>query len=129
MATVLLVDDEPDIREALRRTLEASGHDVLEVENGVEALHVLQYAAQPLVVLLDLHMPLLGGAGVLGAVAADKHLAARNRYLLMTAHGRSIPLPLANLLIHLHVPVVAKPFDVEQMVAMVAAAAHTLPAR
>jgi CheY-like chemotaxis protein len=129
MATVLVVDDEPDIRDALRWMLEFKGHDVLEADNGVEALHILQYAVQPLVVLLDLHMPLLSGAGVLGAVAADAHLATKHRYILMTARAPSLPRFFATLLARLHVPILRKPFDVDRLVVLVAEVAYTLSAR
>jgi CheY-like chemotaxis protein len=129
MATVLVVDDEPDTRAVLRWMLEDKGHDVLEVANGAEALHMLQYTRHPVVVLLDLHLPLLSGAGVLGAVAADRHLAARHRYILMTARSRRLPAFFATLLTHLHIPVLRTPFDVEELVALVASAAHTLPAQ
>src|SRR5262249_12681890 len=127
MATVLLVDDEPDIRAALRRMLEDKGHDVLEVADGVEALHMLQYARHPVVVLLGLPLPLLGGVGVLGPVAADRRLAARHRYTLITGRSRSLPTFFATLLTRLHVPVLRMPFDVEELGVLVASAARTLP--
>ncbi len=116
MTTVLVVD-------------EAEGYVVLKAQNGIEALNVMRSTTQPLVVLLDLQMPQLGGAGVLGAVTADKKLTTRNRYLLMTGHSRNLPAALANLLVALHVPVLAKPFKVDQLLEMVAQAVRTLPSR
>jgi CheY-like chemotaxis protein len=129
MTTVLVADDDPDLRETVRDILEAEGYGVLNAQNGLEALDLLRATAPPLVVLLDLQMPQLDGAGVLRVVAANKQLATRNRYLLMTAHVRSLPLAFAHLLFRLHILLLPKPFDVEQIVTMVADAAHTLPAQ
>jgi CheY-like chemotaxis protein len=129
MATVLVVDDDPDIRLILRLMLKYKGHDVLEADNGVDALHILQHAVHPLVVLLDLQMPVLSGAGVLGAVAADTHLADQHRYILMTADSRNPPLFFATLLTRLRVPTLRKPFDVERLEVLVAEVARTLSAR
>ena len=129
MTTVLVVDDDRNLLRLVAVALEAEGYDVLKAQNGIEALNLLCTTAQPLVVLLDLQMPQLGGAGVLGEVTADKKLTTRNRYLLMTGYARNLPVALANLLILLQVPVLAKPFKVEQLVEMVAQTIHTLPAR
>jgi CheY-like chemotaxis protein len=128
MTTVLVVDDDRNLRRLVAVALEAEGYAVLKAQNGIEALDLLGTASQPLLVLLDLQMPQLGGAGVLGEVTADKKMTTRNRYLLMTGHARNLPLALANLLILLQVPVLAKPFKVDQLVEMVAQTVHTLPA-
>jgi CheY-like chemotaxis protein len=129
MTTVLVADDDADIRDTVRDILEAEGYGVLNAQNGIEALDLLGATAPPLIVLLDLQMPQLDGAGVLRVVAANKKLATRNHYILMTAHARSLPLAFAQLLFRLHILVLPKPFDVEQIVTMVADAAHMLPAR
>ena len=129
MTTVLVVDDDRNLLRLVAVALEAEGYVVLKAQNGIEALDLLGTASQPLVVLLDLQMPQLGGAGVLGAVTADKKLTTRNRYLLMTAHSRNLPVALANLLISLHVPILAKPFRVDQLLEVVAQSARTLPSR
>lgn len=61
-ARVLIVDDEPQIRRALIRTLEASGFDVRAVGTGEEALAALRW--RPEVILLDLMLPDLDGLQV-----------------------------------------------------------------
>src|SRR5258706_13182063 len=128
MTTVLVVDDDRNLLRLVAVALEAEGYVVLKAQNGIEALNLLGTNSQPLLVLLDLQMPQLGGAGGLGEVTADKKLTTRNRYLLMTGHARTLPLALPNLLILLHVPVLPKPFKVDQLVEMVAQTVHTLPA-
>jgi len=69
---VLLVDDDPDIRETLSELLDANGYEVLEAENGQIALDVLKNTPRfPCVVLLDLSMPVLDGREFLRRRASD----------------------------------------------------------
>jgi two-component system, OmpR family, KDP operon response regulator KdpE len=63
-ATVLVVDDEPQIRRLLRVTLEANGYAVLDAATGQEGL-VQAAQRRPDVVLLDLGLPELEGMSVL----------------------------------------------------------------
>src|SRR4029453_111091 len=59
---VLVVDDDPDIRETLRFVLEDAGYPVYCAENGREALQVLEGAKhRPGLILLDLMMPIMSG--------------------------------------------------------------------
>ena len=55
-ATVLIVDDEPQIRRVLRTTLTSQGYAVLEARTGDEALEAIRNEQVDLV-LLDLNMP------------------------------------------------------------------------
>jgi DNA-binding response OmpR family regulator len=64
MATVLVVEDERDIRELLRRYLERAGHAVITSPTGSDALHQLESGAVDLV-LLDLGLPDIDGFEVL----------------------------------------------------------------
>jgi CheY-like chemotaxis protein len=60
MARLLIVDDDPTIRHLIRRTLERAGHDMIEAENGRDALRQLAESHIDLV-LLDLNMPQMEG--------------------------------------------------------------------
>jgi DNA-binding response OmpR family regulator len=64
MASVLVVDDESDIRFLVRELLERAGHDVLEAGDGSEALRVF-FSSRPDLVVLDVSMPGLDGWGTL----------------------------------------------------------------
>ena len=56
----MLIDDEPQIRRVLRTSLTAQGANVLDVQNGEEALDILRRQTVD-VILLDLNMPGMGG--------------------------------------------------------------------
>ncbi len=58
--TILLIDDEPQIRRVLRTSLSALGANVLDVQTGEEALELLREHTVDLI-LLDLNMPGMGG--------------------------------------------------------------------
>jgi CheY-like chemotaxis protein len=58
---ILVVDDDPDIREALQDALEDEGYSVLLAANGAEALTALASRAPPSLILLDLMMPVMDG--------------------------------------------------------------------
>src|SRR5437763_15602590 len=60
---VLVVDDDPQLRDALSRALELDGYDVSTASNGVEALDAIS-RARPDLMLLDVMMPYVGGLDV-----------------------------------------------------------------
>lgn len=123
---VLIVDDDEAIRDTLRFALEDSGYVVSEASDGLSALKQLRVAPGRCVVLLDLMMPGLDGAGVLGAVAGDQRLATRHAYILVTANTRTLTLAFVNLLSSLSVPIINKPFDVDTLLEVVSGAAQRL---
>lgn len=69
------MDDDPDIREALALALELDGYQVASARNGLEAWELLGRTA-PSLVLLDLAMPVLDGAGLLARIRDDARLRA-----------------------------------------------------
>ena len=72
-ASVLLVEDDRDIREAVSAVLEAEGYTVLTAGNGEEALKILE-RGQPCVVLLDLMMPVMDGWDFMEQVKRTRRL-------------------------------------------------------
>jgi two-component system, OmpR family, alkaline phosphatase synthesis response regulator PhoP len=60
MQTILLVDDEADIREIVSYNLVEAGYEVVEAENGLEAIDILKTKAVDLIIL-DFMMPLMNG--------------------------------------------------------------------
>ena len=119
---LLVVDDDRAIRETLRFLLEDAGYDVSEAPDGLAALRHLRESVGPVVVLLDMMMPQLDGAGVLQAVAEDSRIARRCAFIMITAGTQTLPLQLGRLLSHLNVPdipVVRKPFDIDELLVVI----------
>ena len=63
--TVLVVDDDPGIRESVREVLSTEGYQVLEAADGAEALIRMDGVDGRCVVLLDLAMPRMNGLQLL----------------------------------------------------------------
>lgn len=63
MSKILVADDEQSIREILRIYLENEGYDVIEAEDGADALRKIELD-KPDLVLLDIMMPILDGIEV-----------------------------------------------------------------
>jgi CheY-like chemotaxis protein len=124
--SILVVDDDLEIREALRFVLEEAGYAVAQAASGAAALAALRASPDPMVVLLDRIMPPPDGEAVLQAVAREG-LAARHAYVLVTAGPTRFSQPFVELLAALDTPVVQKPFDVDDLLDIIASAARRLP--
>jgi CheY-like chemotaxis protein len=111
---VLVVEDDPDIREVLEEMLDAGGHHVLTASNGKEALGVLDRVQAPCLVLLDLMMPVMSGFAFLEELTRrpDKErvsvlLISANAQVEQVARGTGV------------VGFVRKPFDLDNVLALV----------
>jgi two-component system KDP operon response regulator KdpE len=58
--TILVVDDEPQIRRVLRATLSSNGYEVIEAQSGQEAIEMV-VTERPELILLDVNMPGMNG--------------------------------------------------------------------
>lgn len=128
MQQVLVVDDDQDIRATLRTLLKDEGYLVMEATGGVEALALLRTDPPPLVVLLDYNMPRMDGGQVLRSLEAEGPPPTRHRFLLLTAR-RTLPISLRPTLDRLAIPVIHKPFDIDDLLARVERAADDLDKR
>jgi CheY-like chemotaxis protein len=73
--TVLVVDDEADIRESLRDALGDEGYAVVVAANGKEALEILPALPKPCAVILDIIMPVMSGTELYEAMRTTPALA------------------------------------------------------
>ncbi|HEX8440066.1 response regulator [Archangium sp.] len=73
---VLIVEDDPDIRESLQHFLEIHGHLVRAASHGKEALEVMGRSPRPAVVVLDMSLPVMDGHRLLTARRTDEALRA-----------------------------------------------------
>lgn len=69
--TICVVDDQPTLRQMLRFTLNSYGHNVLEAENGVDALEKLAREHVDMMIV-DWQMPLMDGLELVKKLRADK---------------------------------------------------------
>lgn len=90
--TVLVVEDDEDVRDTFHDVLEDEGYDVLVASNGREALDVLGGGARPSVVLLDLMMPVMNGWQMLETLRADGELS-KIPVVVVSAVGHPTSLP------------------------------------
>jgi two-component system, chemotaxis family, chemotaxis protein CheY len=74
MATVLIVEDDPDIRDLVANVLSREGYFVAQAANGQEALEFLKAHGAPSMMLLDLMMPVLSGPELLEILEEDQTL-------------------------------------------------------
>ncbi|MDC3955036.1 response regulator [Polyangium jinanense] len=72
---VLIVEDDPDIRETIAQILEEEGYEVRGASNGKQALDLLREGARPQLILLDLMMPILDGWGFRAEQRSDPRIA------------------------------------------------------
>ncbi len=107
--TVLVVDDEPHLRELLRCVFEEEGFHVLCAANGEDAWQLWQHRA-PAVVVSDVMMPTLDGYGLLRRLQGALGTVRPPVILMSAAPSRTVTLP---------VPMVAKPFDINELLTLV----------
>ena len=105
MATVLVVEDEPDIRETVVEVLSEEGYDVVGASDGNEALEKL-HAYHPAVVLLDLMMPGMDGWQFRAAQRGDPEVS-RIPVIVVSALGRVADLDAAEF--------IQKPFELDEL--------------
>lgn len=74
LKTVLIIEDDHDIRVALRQVFEAADYIVLTVTNGISALELLKVTTPPDLIICDLNMPLMNGESFIGRKKEDPKL-------------------------------------------------------
>jgi CheY-like chemotaxis protein len=122
MATILVVEDNDDVRDMMAVTLQLEGHTVITAANGQEALNRLQRGLRPCLILLDLMMPVMTGWEFRAAVENDPVLKHIPIVVVSAANADSAARAAV-------AAVVPKPIDVERLLTVVCelcdgAAAH-----
>jgi len=120
-ATILVVDDEPQLRRAMKATLADLGYSVIEAKSGEEALQSIRQEA-PDLVLLDLNMPGIGGLETCRAIRETSDVpiiilsvrnAEREKVQALDAGADDY---------------VTKPFGIQELLARIRAAIRRVPA-
>lgn len=89
-STVLVVEDDDQIRDTIKEALEFEGYTVLTSTNGKDALEVLRGNQSPCLILLDLMMPIMNGWEFLNHRKADDVLMTIPVAVVSAAEMRSI---------------------------------------
>ena len=111
--SILVVEDDHDIRVSVRALLEDEGFQVLTVTDGRSALELLERGDRPRLILLDLMLPVMDGWHFAERVRVRPRLAGIP-IVIMSAYDD--PPPPAGA-----VGFVKKPLDVDQLLRLVAA--------
>ena len=88
--TILIADDEPNIRQLVAFTLRRRGYEIVEAEDGTTALELIRQATPDLVVL-DVMMPGLTGIAVVQQLSADP-ATAEIPVILLSAKGQGVEI-------------------------------------
>ena len=111
MATILVVDDDPGMRQIVTLVLKQKGHNILSASNGVEALMVYSSYRQSLdMVLTDIDMPEMSGIELASRIRAGD---PSGKILFMS--GREPD----NMKGFEGYPILSKPFALDKLVAAV----------
>ena len=81
---ILVVDDDPVIRDMMKDILDFEGYSIAVARNGHEALQLLR-SDQDYLVFLDIMMPGMSGKDLCAVLEADPHLRKRHIIILMSA--------------------------------------------
>ena len=117
LATALIVDDSPEIRGLLRRSLASLDFAVIEASNGREAVQLARQC-RPAVIVLDLCMPGMDGWDVVAFLRSDPALEEVPIVLVTSYYGSSI-IQAARRAGCQHV--IAKPFELGEITRTVTA--------
>ena len=120
VSAILLVEDDPALRRALRTTLRSRGFEVLEAATGETAI-VTAADGRPDVMILDLGLPDLDGVDVLRRVRTFSDIPV----IVLTA--RDEPSEKVRSLDAGADDYVTKPFDTEELLARIRAALRRMP--
>jgi two-component system, chemotaxis family, chemotaxis protein CheY len=109
---VLVVDDDPDILDAICDILDGEGYRVVRARNGLEALQQLD-GERPAIILLDLMMPVMDGLAFAQALRA-RRLDQEIPIVVISADGNPQKAAAVGARGYL-----AKPFDIDALLAQV----------
>jgi two-component system, OmpR family, KDP operon response regulator KdpE len=120
-ATILVVDDEPQLRRAMKATLTDLGYSVMEAKTGEEALESLRREPADLV-LLDLNMPGIGGLETCRAIRETSDTP------IIVLSVRNTERDKVQALDAGADDYVMKPFGIQELLARIRAAIRRMPA-
>ncbi|AKL96729.1 acetoacetate metabolism regulatory protein AtoC [Clostridium aceticum] len=116
MKRILVVDDEKNMRWAIKKALEKEAYKIYEAGNGLEAIEKFQ-EEMPDLILMDLKMPKMEGMEALKKI---KEISEKTPVIMITAHGTMESAVEAMKIGALDY--ISKPFDIEELKVTIAKA-------
>ena len=113
-STILVVDDEPQIRRVMRATLTAEGYAIVEAQDGQEALEKFR-SERPDLIILDMNMPGLDG------VEACREIRSSSNVPIIMLTVRSAEKDKVRALDAGADDYVVKPFGIQELLARIRA--------
>jgi len=107
---ILVVDDDPVIRDMMADILEFEGYSITIARNGSEALHLLRNGERYLV-FLDIMMPVMSGKELCMLMETDPQLRERHKIILMSALDNLEEAAALDV-----DAILQKPFEVDDMI-------------
>lgn len=90
--TVMVVDDDLEVRAGISELLQNSGYRVLTASNGAEALEMLRRGLHPSLILVDLSMPVMDGESFCNACSHDPKLSSIPRFIISANAATAVKL-------------------------------------
>jgi CheY-like chemotaxis protein len=109
-SVVMVVDDDPDLRDAMGAILESAGYRIISAENGSDALLALRSGGQPSAIVLDLMMPVMNGWQFLDERRHRRDVACIPVIVVSASEPEELPEVAAFL---------SKPFEPDRFIAVV----------
>lgn len=113
-SNIVVIEDDPDLRETIRELLEIEGFSVITAENGLEGLNAIERTGTPCLILLDLMMPVMNGWEFLEARQRDHQSALAQTPVAVV----SAVADMADLAHRYGCTVLKKPVNVERLFAL-----------
>jgi CheY-like chemotaxis protein len=125
MAQILVVEDDAAIRGLVTEVLRDDGYEVTEAANGAEALEYVG-GHRPDLIVLDLMMPVMDGWAFVEE--CRRHARCREVPIVVTSASHDLPRTAEKLRAYGVRTCLAKPFDVDGLLALVERYAPSAPA-
>ncbi len=116
---IIIIDDEENIRSAVKLILEDEGFHVIEAEDGVAGLAAIMKSETPSIVLLDILMPRMTGNTVIRELANNPKILQKHAYIVITATLRRIEPDVVKLMKQFNIHAMQKPLEVIKLLSMI----------
>ncbi len=113
--SVCVIEDDEATRMALRCLLEDAGYHVIEAADGQTGYTLLLESDERLIALIDYKLPRMDGCDLLDLVEHDERLRARHTVIFVTASPKRAEEECGETLEEFDVPVIPKPFNIDEV--------------